>query len=383
MRKAVAIALAAVLLAGCGGSHGAPSNAALRVTPQRALVDAPTKAEVDGLQAGDRVVLTAIATDVHGATWTGAESARADGRGDARLDAGMLLALMRPRGAAAISFLQPVGATHVRLVAAVDGRHVAAATIVRTVSAPGVHAEHLTVARDGLAGDYFTSAHAGGAPVVAIGGSDGAAPTAIAALLAAHGHPALSLSYFDAPGLPRELLRIHLEYFRHALRWVAARTRARRVGLVGVSRGGEGVLVVGSRYPGLVSGVAALVPGSQYNPSPTRPHDPAWTVGGRPLPLFEPIPVERIRGPVLTASAGRDAVWPSGDYATEIQQRLTGSRFAHPDLRYPAAGHYVGFAVPYVPVVDPMQKGGAPAADAAARAALWPRLLAFLNGLRR
>jgi dienelactone hydrolase len=382
MRSGLAIGLAAALLAGCGAAHVPSEHATLHVTPPKALIDAPARIDVDGLKAGDRVVVTGTATDVDGAAWTGAESARADRRGDARLDAGMLLALMHARGAGAISYLHP-GVTRVRLAASVSGQRVASAAIARTVLAPDVRAQRLTVAHDGIAGDFFTSPSARGAPVVAIGGSDGSAPTLIAALLAAHGHPALSLSYFHAPGLPREMVRIPLEYFQRALRWVGARTRAQRVGLVGISRGGEGVLIIGSRYPDLVAGVAALVPGSQYAPSPTRRNVPAWTIGGRPLPLYEPIPVERIRGPVLTVSAGKDAVWPSSEYATEIQGRLEHSRFAHPDLRYPQAGHGIGLAVPYLPSLDPAQAGGTAAADAAARAALWPRLLSFLDGLSR
>jgi hypothetical protein len=87
MRRGVAIGLAAVLLAGCGGSNGAPQDATLHVTPPSALVDVPAKIDVAGLKGGDRVVVTGTATDVRGATWTGTASARADRRGDARLAA--------------------------------------------------------------------------------------------------------------------------------------------------------------------------------------------------------------------------------------------------------------------------------------------------------
>ena len=381
MRRGFAIGVAAVLLAGCGGSHGQAQEATLHVAPARALVDAPAKVDVAGLKPGDRVVVTATATDVRGTSWAGSESARADGRGDARLDGGMLLAVMHAGSGRAISYLNPDGVTQVRLAATVGGRKVAGGTVARAIVASGVRDRRLTVAQDGLAGDFFSAASAHGTPIVAIGGSDGLAPTLPAALLAAHGHSTLSLSYFAAPGLPHEMVRIPVEYFRRALRWIAARTGVKRVALLGVSRGGEGVLIVGSRYPDLVAGVAALVPGSQYAPSPTRRNVAAWTVHGRPTPLYEPIPVERIRGPVLTVSAGEDAVWPSSDYATEIQGRLEHSRLAHPDLRYPQAGHGIGLAVPYVPSLDPARAGGTAAADAAARAALWPQLLAFLDGL--
>ena len=98
MRRGVAIGLGAVLLAGCGGSNGPPQDATLHATPPSALLDVPARIDVAGLKGGDRVVVTGTATDVRGATWTGTESARADGRGDARLDGGMLLALMHARG---------------------------------------------------------------------------------------------------------------------------------------------------------------------------------------------------------------------------------------------------------------------------------------------
>jgi hypothetical protein len=126
----------------------------------------------------------------------------------------------------------------------------------------------------------------------------------------ARGHPTLSLSYFRAPGLPRELVRIPLEFFRRALRWVIARTGAHRVELLGL-----------------------------------------W-------------------------------VWPSADYTREIHARLTehGFRFAHPDLRHAAAGHGLGLAISFIPSLDQAHSGGTPPADAGARADLWPRLLAFLDG---
>jgi hypothetical protein len=49
---------------------------------------------------------------------------------------------------------------------------------------------------------------------------------------------------------------------------------------------------------------------------------------------------------------------------------------------YGTAGHLLGSAIPYLPAAGKSGYGGSPAADAAARAALWPRMLEHMRGLR-
>jgi hypothetical protein len=93
---------------------------------------------------------------------------------------------------------------------------------------------------------------------------------------------------------------------------------------------------------------------------------------------------ERISGPVRTFSGGDDLLWPSSSYMTVLKQRLDERHFARPhrDVDYGTAGPLVGSAIPYLPAATVSGYGGSPAADAAARAALWPRMLAFMRGLR-
>ena len=95
------------------------------------------------------------------------------------------------------------------------------------------------------------------------------------------------------------------------------------------------------------------------------------------------IRVERIAGPVLTASGGVDVLWPSYDYAEAVHRRLAAHHFAypHPDLRFENAGHGVGAAIPYLPTVTTRDFGGSAAADEAGKAALWPRILDLMRGL--
>src|SRR4051812_41431177 len=154
-----------------------------------------------------------------------------------------------------------------------------------------------------------------GAPVVLWGGSTPGEPQGdVAARLAAAGHPTLSLAYFGAPGLPRELESIPLEYFATAIRAFdrLPGVDGRRLVVYGVSRGSEAALLVGAHFPRLVHGVIAVAPSSKVYPAVLR-RRPAWTLRGRPLPYaladdarggFDApavIPVERIRAPILLA----------------------------------------------------------------------------------
>jgi hypothetical protein len=66
-----------------------------------------------------------------------------------------------------------------------------------------------------------------------------------------------------------------------------------------------------------------------------------WTLRGKLIPYDTPIRVERIRGPILTASGGRDQVWSSSVYTEQIELRLNDARFRFPHTRldYPDQGH--------------------------------------------
>jgi pimeloyl-ACP methyl ester carboxylesterase len=129
---------------------------------------------------------------------------------------------------------------------------------------------------------------------------------------------------------------------------------AGKVVLLGISRGGEGALLVGSVYPKLVHGVIAFVPNHEVNPG--------WSFHGGPVTPFQFIQVERIRGPILTASGGRDQVWSSSVYTEQIEQRLKEHHFRYPHerLNFPKAGHYL--------------RGTAPV--------IWPRILRLMQRLR-
>jgi hypothetical protein len=107
---------------------------------------------------------------------------------------------------------------------------------------------------------------------------------------------------------------------------------------------------------------------------------------GDPDPVLTPdavIRAERISGPILTASGGLDDLWPSYKFTAALQKRLVDRRFPYPhrELRFENAGHLLGASLPYLPTQSPPRYGGSLAADEAAKAALWPRILDFMRGL--
>ena len=80
----------------------------------------------------------------------------------------------------------------------------ARATLVRRITPPTIRMRTLTLRHDGVVGVLFTPRARTRRPAaVVFGGSEGGnGPIDAAAMLAAHGYPALALAYFGAPGLP-------------------------------------------------------------------------------------------------------------------------------------------------------------------------------------
>jgi dienelactone hydrolase len=308
---------------------------------------------------------------------------RADGSGRATVGTDML-AFLRSPTAGGLQFMLPELDRNRITIAVRDGSDtLATGTLVRDVQPPTVHSRELTVARDGIAGVYLEPTRPQGAAVLLFGGSEGGSGSARldAAQLAALGHPALVIAYFGAPGLPRELERVPVETVFRGMAWLTHRpeARGRPTAVVGSSRGAELALIGASLRPSLASTIVALVPGAYILEGAHG--GPAWTYRGRPLPQGIAIHVERIRGTVLVAGAGKDALWSSADFARDIANTIRArgrARVEH--LAYPDAGHGIAEPVPFVPLPAADELGGSTQADAAAREDLWPRIVRLLGG---
>jgi dienelactone hydrolase len=393
LSAATAVALAGGAAAGCGGQS---RRLALTVTPRSASDDVPFEVRVTGLRPRQPASLLFAGRATDGVRWRGGRRARADARGEIVLDDQYLLDDMHHPGGVDEPFPQTLQVT-------VKARGLSASTTVHrhAVSLTSVPTTAETPARVGFYGQWL---HPAGArrrtAILFFGGSEGGLGESsggpeLAATLAAHGYPVLHLAYFSEPGLPRNLERIPLEYFRRALHWLAAQPEVdpRRIVTFGISRGGELSLILASAFPRLVHAAVGYVPYYAAVPSPSDPALPAWTFHGRPV--LGVIPVERSSGPVFVVGGDADALWQSGLSVQLIAERMhRHRRHDVTALAYPDAGHAIGTVVPLQLHLSPdlygvvpsrygmLYLGGTPAADEQAREDAWPKLLRFLAALR-
>lgn len=376
--------LLALAIAGCGSSR----PVTLKVAAPSPLADAPATVTVRGLSG--RATLHTTWHAFGGHEWSSSLPLRGSTtlRG---IDGMKFLWGMRPAGAA---FKNPYfgvpleGPSTATLRVTQGGKTVARATLSRRITPSSVRVRDLTKRKDGIVGVLVTPTTRTRRPAALVfGGSEGGnSAVDVAGLLAAHGYPTLSLAYFGAPGLPKELVNIPLEYFARAAR-VLRRSPGvdpDHITVMGASRGGELALLLASTFPHLIHGAIGLVPSDTVYPAPAAELD-AWTLHGNPVPRRQ-IPVERITGPVLTAGAGDDSIWTSKASVESIEHRLAAHhfRYAHHGLVYEQAGHGIAAAAPYLPgATTQIGIGGTARADAAAKADLWRHVLAFFAGQDR
>jgi dienelactone hydrolase len=414
----VLVVACAACLAACTAAPAAGRHVTIGVAPAESQADQPVGIKVSGLPPRDVVSLRLRTTDAEGVTWSSSATFRASQAGvvDPAASAAVagtytgvsamgLFWSMQPQGRPpGGAYLWPgTSSVPFQLSVTVNGAEKASARLSRRLSERPISVTPERVGTSGFYGEFVSPAAAARRPaVLIIGGSQGGlASTLLAALLAAHGYPALAIAYFKEPGLPSSPSGIPLEYLARALRWLRGRPQVDpgHVFTLGISFGSEAALLLGAHYPGLVNGVIASDPSGVVTSPCTGCSFAAWTLHGRPLPyttqLDNPdpagdpaavIPVQRIRGPVFLDCGGADRVWASCGYARAIMARLAAHRDAYRHIlaSYPAAGHGVGYLVPYQPVwaerTSPQDAGAATGANPDATAQLWPRLLQFLAG---
>jgi dienelactone hydrolase len=204
--------------------------------------------------------------------------------------------------------------------------------------------------------------------LVGLGGSEGGNAwdsdhwKATRDMFLAEGYAFLALEYFGGQQTPDQLDRISLEGVHEGILEAARNPKinAKRICLIGGSKGAELALLLASKYAD-INCVVAIVPGSAVFPALTlSSKTSAWTFDGKQVP-FVPmtwsavpaaltrdlrkaftimlkdtvavtralIEVEAIHGPVLLISATKDEMWPSTEMSEQIMATLASNHFAY------------------------------------------------------
>jgi dienelactone hydrolase len=456
-RTAAFLVIVGLVVPAIGRAADAPR---LDVSPPSAMVDEPIAVRATGLRAGTEATLRVRATDASGREWRSEAVFRADGKGtvDLSRDApvggtytgvermGLFWAMDRQpaAGGAPTAPAEPPGglqalmlpptrppfarppaggiATTVELL--VDGAVANTVTLERRLTSPSTTVSE--VHEQGLVGRLY--APGGRRPaVMVLGGSNGGISPAYAPTLAAHGFTTFSLAYFQAPGLPADLVEIPLEYFGRALDWLQHRPEVdpERVAVLGISRGGELSLLLGTQFD-VVRAVVAFSPSSvvwegairdpaRRGLAAVRADRSAWSRNGQALPYARKqitpelerkitagerfavieyhsaeavsaapaeavIPIERSRAPILLVSGRGDRMWPSEKMAEQVVERRRAAKGAAPiDHRtYDDASHVLHDA--WLPPQYGGTMGGTAAGTIHAFEDYWPRVIEFLGG---
>jgi dienelactone hydrolase len=442
-------------------------GAQFEISPNPAFVDEDVRVCLRGLPAAALISIHAATEDDQGRCWNSLANFRADSAGviDASVQESLgggyrglapagLFWCMESAAASAdgsSSFAKSsTSPDRVELEAQLDGRVIAHASLARNFLASGTVTRDLKIpnecngaaastgADETTVGRLFVPPGRGPYPVVIVlSGSGGGFDLDKAAVLSRHGFATLALAYFGMAPLPSWLHRIPLEYFEAALTWLNAQPEidSQRAGILGVSRGAELALLLGSTFPQIRAIVAYAPSGVAWAASgrdkSTGELIPCWTWRGKPVPfaplplrgfiwrsafpvvalkrpvmfrnLFRAglrnrhevqraaIPVENIRGPLLLISGGDDHLWPAAEMSEAILTRLKrhGSTHSSEHLHFPYAGHMLRY--PHLPVTVRVSGnkhlrgarfsfGGTPAADSEAQTKSWRRAIAFFRG---
>jgi dienelactone hydrolase len=405
--------------------------------PARALADEPFTLVLSGLTPRSDVTIEVRLDNCLGGAWRGSFGAHADAAGVLDLAAAQLTGFDKPDPTGLLWAAAPDGQpdpaaanaedAHGALTVTGGGQTVAVHEFTRVFRGPGVTCTDLA---GPVAGALYLPAGPGPHPaVVTVSGSGGGIAREEAALLASRGFACLALAYFNYPGRPPELVDQPLEYFGQALEWLAAQPQVRpdAIAVKGNSRGGELSLLLGATFQAVRAVVAVVPSGYVWGAARADWSDgAAWTWQGTALPRVPDyeddeadqdrdvaadgairltpgfraaiahatpeeladaeIPVERTNGPILIVCGEADDMWPAIELTDVVLRRAAEARFPHPvrRLAYPDAGHLI--TLPYLPVrtsaIHPLggnfAYGGTPAGTAAARAAAWREMLAFL-----
>lgn len=313
----------------------------------------------------------------------------------------------------------------------VGNKEVAKQSLEKIYQLPGITSQRLKRSDSGFEAVFSVPAGEGPFPALfLVGGSEGGLDEFHSNYFASLGYATLSVAYHGMPGLPDELSRIPLEYFKNAMEWLKAQKKVDtpRIGLFGTSRGGELALLLASTYPQDFAATIANEPSGVVWAGFTSKEGThsSWIFSGQDIPAVpyadEPphketspdgreivtytnlyltslknknaveqaiIPVEKFQGPLLILAGDADQIWPScvlSEFAIQ-RRKLFGLDSKDSYYCFPNAGHTIG--IPGASLMDlvfyhPLAKefwhaGGTPEGNAKAQRIGWDAVVRFLN----
>lgn len=425
-----------------------PDRPKISVNTKKSLRDELVKISVSNLSPYEHITLEASCKDRRGNVWVSRAIFEADDNGtiDVATEAPLegsynsidpmgLFWSMTPKNKETSFFAAGEKNSEILLSAYFNNEIIAQKTISRMLVSPDI--EQKQIREQGLVGTLLYSKNMLKGPgVIVVSGSAGGV-SKDGHLLASHGYVVFALGYFAVEGLPANLENINLEYFQKAMRWLKKQPNVdNKIALMGASRGGELVILLGAMFPEEMNAIISYVPSSIVYASEGNGNKPSWLYNNSPITFmpdlssedivdgvkkgkifshkgtFEDpyeitqnflygldkyhhiieaasIPVENFRCPLLIISGDDDKIWPSTLYGKFIMERLQkkGSRIERKHLHYKNAGHMLtrqflpAIGLPFYHHVDKnwYALGGTAEGNAHANKESWREVLGFLE----
>jgi dienelactone hydrolase len=126
-----------------------------------------------------------------------------------------------------------------------------------------IHVQKFSISTDGFYGALHRPEQDGypGKALILFSGSDGKfrLTSRLAELFCVNGITTMALAYWNVPGLPEEFRELPVDTLEKASLWLR-NNGYEKIGLWGISKGGELALLAGSLMPELISCVVAVSP---------------------------------------------------------------------------------------------------------------------------
>ena len=407
------------------------------IEPQKALYGTTPQIKVIGLLPGEQITIQTSSIDEKGILWKAKAKFHANEEGEVDLaknapfsgdyegiDNLGLFWSMGPSGTESreLNYSYNRDESLIITISATDSEgKTVKEDLERYYENPQRKLTYYTLNENGLMGTLFSPSGSKEYPgIILLTGSGGGDIKWLAKAIALNGFSVLTLPYFNYPGLPDGLVNIPVEYFEKAVKWMKNQKTVMNgnIGLIGGSRGGELVLLLGSmfdQFDAIVawSPAAHLWMGENYTDLV-----PSWTYEGKALPYLgkvfneeemnmfmsgqmtsfvdyfrnclnntDPdlvemarIKVEKIRSNLFLLAATDDNTWPSSEHVKMIMDRLKEeeSGYEYQYICAEGAGHMV-FLPDLIPGKYRAFNGGTPEMDLKYGLESWEKMMDFLH----